>query len=240
MTRHPRLLTISVAAVLAATACGGTPSAETADPAAPVDYVLLTDDGSDTDQVAGEPGRYALTARGTAAPPLAVVDLPAGYASFGFFAVVPAEFPDADVLWSVQYWTVDGVFADPCAMDDGAPDAGSSVKDLVAALDAQQRSTASEPVPVTVDGHTGLYLELTSPEDLSFRDCDLGYFGYWEGSPDDAQHTSDSPGTVDHLWVLDVAGDRVVLLTAAPPGTTAAQVEELKDVVESARFVEPD
>ena len=188
----------------------------------------------------GEPGRYALTARGAATPPLAVVDLPAGYASFGFFAVVPAGFPDNDVLWSVQYWTVDGVFVDPCAMEDGAPDAGSSVEDLVTALDRQERSTATEPVPVTVDGHAGLYLELTSPDDLVFEDCELGYFGYWEGRPDDAQHTADSPGTVDRVWVLDVDGDRVVLLVAAPPGTTTAQVDELREVVKSARFVEPD
>src|SRR5690242_6581619 len=98
------------------TACGGdaggspaddTPSADSAD------YVLLTDDDANPDQVRGEPGAYALTARGAATPPLAVLDVPAGHASFGSFALVPKGFPDVDVLSSVQYWTVDGVFVDP-------------------------------------------------------------------------------------------------------------------------------
>ncbi len=97
----------------------------------------------------------------------------------------------------------------------------------MAALEKQEQTATTEPVPVAVDGHAGLYLELTAPADLSFATCDLGYFSYWEGSPDDAQHTVDSPGTVDRTWILDVAGDRVVVVAAAPPGVTAAQVREM-------------
>ncbi len=238
MTGQPRLLTIPAAVVLAATACGGTPSADT--PSAPVDYVLLEDDDSNPDQVGGAPGTYALTARGADSPPLAVVDVPAGYANFGFFSVVPAGFPDVDVLWSVQYWTVDGIFIDPCAMDNGTVDAGTSIAHLSGALHSQQRGRSTVPTPAPLDGYKGLYLELRAPSGMSFQDCDRGYFGYWEGSPDDAQHTVDSPGTVDRLWILEVDGHRVVLLTTAPPGTTRAQVEQLREVVESVRFVEPD
>ena len=219
----------------------GNPTAGSTSAVDDADYVLLTDDDDDPDQVLGDPGSYALTARGTGTPPLAVLDVPAGYSNFGFFALVPEEFPEEDVpLRSVQYWNVDGVLVDPCAMDEGAPDAGTSVQDLVAALEKQEQTATTEPVPVAVDGHAGLYVELTAPADLSFATCDLGYFSYWEGSPDDAQHTVDSPGTVDRTWILDVAGDRVVVVAAAPPGVTAAQVREMRAMVESIRFVEPD
>jgi hypothetical protein len=204
------------------------------------DYVLLLDDDSDPDQVLGEPGAYALTARGAANPPLAVLDVPAGYSNFGFFALVPEGFPNNDdPLRSVQYWTVHGVFVDPCAMDKDARPAGTSVDDLVAALAAQKRTSVSEPVPVTLDGHDGLYLELTAPSDISFEDCALGYYAYWEGSPSNAQHTVESPGTIDRTWILDVDGQRVVLVAAAPPDVTEAHVAELTEMVESVRFVEP-
>lgn len=216
------------------------PTNESTTPVDSVKYVLLLDDDADPDQVLGEPGAYALTARGASSPPLAVLDVPAGYSNFGFFALVPEGFGTAEIpLRSVQYWTVNGVFVDPCAMDAGAPDAGTSVEELAAALAAQKLTSVSEPVPVTLDGHDGLYLEITASADISFEDCDAGYYGYWEGSPDDAQHTADSPGTVDRTWILDVDGERVVLLAAAPPGVTKAHIDELTSMVESVRFVEP-
>ncbi|MGH3345361.1 MAG: hypothetical protein ACRDO4_00130, partial [Nocardioides sp.] len=199
------------------------------------DYVLLLDDDSDPDQILGQPGAYALTARGATTAPLAVLDVPPGYSNFGFFALNTAEGP-----WlAVQYWTVDGVFTNPCKMDEDAPHAGTTVNDLAAALAAQELTSASEPVPVSLDGNGGLYLELTAPSDISFEDCGLGgYFGYWEGKPDDAQHTVGTPGTVDHIWILDVDGVRIVLVAIEQPGLTPAQVGELTDMVESVRFVD--
>ncbi len=243
MSPHRFSLPALAASALLLVACSeesNKPASESTTPVDAVDYVLLLDDDTDPDQVLGEPGAYALTARGESSPPLAVLDVPAGYSNFGFFALVEEGFAEAEIpIRSVQYWTVDGVFVDPCAMDAGAPDAGTSVKELAAALAAQKQTAVSEPVPVTLDGHDGLYLEITASADISFKDCDAGYFGYWEGSPDDAQHTADSPGTVDHTWILDVDGERVVLLAAAPPEVTEAQIDELTSMVESVRFVEP-
>ena len=238
---RPSWLLLAAGAIVL-TACGDDTTAEPGvNPEAEgPDYVLLLDDDSQPDQVQGGPGTYALTARGAGTPPLALLDVPAGYSNFGFFALVPRGFPNNDdPLRSVQYWTVDGVFVDPCAMDEEAPEAGTTVEDLAVALAAQERTSVSEPVPVTFDGHDGLYLELTAPSDISFEDCALGYYAYWEGVPDNAQHTVDSPGTVDRTWILDVDGERVVLVAAAPPDVTEAHVAELTDIVESVRFVEP-
>ena len=237
--RHLGWLAVSAIVILLA-ACSDKTASEGADstPLDHVDYVLLLDDDEEPDQVLGEPGAYALAARGAGTPPLAVLDVPAGYSNFGSFALVPETFPDDQVpLRTVQYWTVDGVFVDPCAMDEGAPGAGESVKDLAGALAAQQRTSVSEPMPVTLDSHEGLYLELTAPEGIAFEDCAFGYFGYWEGSPNDAQHTVESPGTVDRTWILDVDGECVVLVAAVPPGVTEAHAREVTDMVESVRFV---
>jgi hypothetical protein len=239
--RHLAWLAVSANVILLAACSDKTTSESAGDTSTPdhIDYVLLLDDDDEPDQVQGEPNAYALTARGAGTPPLAVLDVPAGYSNFGSFALVPETFPEDQVpLRTVQYWTVDGVFVDPCAMDEGAPGAGETVEDMAGALAALQRTTVSEPVPVSLDSQQGLYLELTASEDIAFENCDLGYFGYWEGSPDDAQHTVESPGTVDRIWILDVDGERVVLVATVPPGVTEAHACEVTDMVESARFVE--
>ena len=234
--RQPWLVLASGAMVLAACSQGTANQPVAGGP----DYVLLLDDDSRPDQVQGEPGTYALTARGSGTPPLAVIDAPAGYSNFGFFALWPYVKAEAQPFRSVQYWTVDGVFNDPCKMDADAPSAGTTVEDLAAALAEQKRTEVTDPIPVTLDGHQGLYLELTAATDIEFKDCELGYYSYWEGKPGDAQPTADGPGTVDRAWIIDVDGERVVLTTAAVPDVTPEKVAELTHMVESVRFVEPD
>lgn len=207
------------------------------------DYVLLLDDESDPDQMEGKPGTYALTARGAGSPPLAVFDAPAGYSNFGFFALWPsgeeAERED-DTFSAVQYWTVHGVYPDPCdRKGKPAPEIGASVKDFAAAMAAQKLTSVTKPVPVTLDGHQGLYLETTVPSGVKIPDCEGGYYMFWQGSPGDADHSSGSPGTVERTWVIDVDGERVVLVAITAPGATDAQADELTAMVESIRFVEP-
>ena len=232
-------------------ACSEEPSTtSSSDPAsesasAEPDYVLLLDDDADPDQVQGEPGRYALTARGDGTPPLAVLDVPAGFSNFGFFALWPSGSAEetganADPYRAVQYWTVDGVFFDPCdRQGKPARDAGTSVDDLAAALVAQKLTSTSKPAPVSLDGHDGLYLEMMASPDVEFDDCEIGYYFFWEGMPGDAQHSADSPGTVERTWIIDVDGERVVLVAASAPGVSHTQVEALTHMVESVQFVEP-
>lgn len=209
-------------------------------------YVLLLDDDSQPDQVVGRPGAYALTARGAGSPPLAVLDVPAGYSNFGFFGLWPAGSGDedpaspGDPFRAVNYWTVHGVFANPCDRHHrSAPEVGDSVEDLAAALEAQDLTSTTQPVPVSLDGHDGLYLELTVSPHVSFETCDIGYFTLWEAEPGDAQHASESPGTVERLWILDIDGERAVLLAATAPGVSRARTEELTDMIESVEFVPP-
>ena len=207
------------------------------------EYTLLLDDDSNPDQVLGAPGAYAMTARGDGKPPLAVVDVPEGYKNFGFFALVdetfgtPFEKPAPPAFHAINYWTVHGVRADPCTSAGPAPQIGTSVADLADALAAQKLSTLTEPVPVTLDGHDGLYLELSVPSDIDPSACDLEAYVVWEGKPGDAHHVLTDPGAVERLWILDVDGSRVVLGAITTPGVTGAKAGELKTIVESVRFV---
>jgi hypothetical protein len=204
------------------------------------DFVVLKDDEAEPDQMLGRPGAYAMTARGHETPPYAVVDVPAGFANFGFFAMYPAADDDDLPFLAVQYWTVYGVHPAPCDRDGAAPQIGTSVEDLAAALEQQRPTRVSSQEPVSLGGHDGLYLELKIPRDVSFEGCGGdGYYVYWEGSLNDRHHTASEPGSVERLWILDVDGVRVVLAAITGAGATAAQAEELTDIVTSVRFVDP-
>jgi hypothetical protein len=89
--RHLAWLAVSANVILLAACSDKTTSESAGDTSTPdhIDYVLLLDDDDEPDQVQGEPNAYALTARGAGTPPLAVLDVPAGYSNFGSFALVP-------------------------------------------------------------------------------------------------------------------------------------------------------
>jgi len=245
MTTAPHLgrcLTVVAAGSLLFASCSTTDCAAESDHAratAEPSYVALLDDDTRPDQVRGEPGTYAFTARGADTPPLAVIDVPAGYSNFGFFAVWPGE-RSTEPFRAVQYWTVHGVFRDPCHRSGSAPESGTSVEDLASALGAQRRSVVSDPEAISLDGHDGLYLELRVPSEIDLDRCADGYYMFWEGKPGDAPHTAASPGSVERVWLLDVDGHRVALAAIAEPGVPLAQRRELTAMIKSVRFVEPD
>jgi hypothetical protein len=247
MTHRPWLAPLLAASLLAAGCSedsGTRPgSGDTEGPEDP-GYVLLVDDDSDPDQVKGKPGAYALTARGSGTPPLAVLDVPVGWSNFGFFGLWPhgsgqGEEAAQSPLRAIQYWTVNGVHENPCRRGgEAAPHVGESVQELAAALAAQELTSTSKARAVTLDGHEGLYLERTVRSDIDVSACEAGYYVFWEGSPDDAHHTASVGGSVERTWILEVDGERVVLLAITDPGSTDDQAAELTAMVESVQFEE--
>ena len=236
----------TIPCLAAATLCLGVlgSCADDAPPPEEADYVVLVDNGTDdTDMILGKPGAYAMTARGSGRPPYAVIDVPGGYANFGSFAVWPQPREDEDeeeddTFSTVEYWTVHGVYKDPCRWEGPAPEIGPTVDDLVEAV-SQQRHTVmtSGPQPVTLDGHDGVRLTVAVPDDLDGSRCTEGRYMFWNGSPGDAHHQAPL-GTTEQWWILDVDGQRVVLGTAATEGVPESDVDELTAMVESVRFME--
>ncbi len=204
------------------------------------EFVLL---GDVKDDVEGAAGTFALTARGSGAPPVAVIEVPEGFSSFGPWMVWPyddgSDGGDGPPLRALQYWTVNGVYSDPCRRQGAAPEIGPDVDDLVTALAAQRRTEVSAPKPVRVAGYDGVTLELELPDDLAVARCTEQIYMFWEGSPGDAHHQA-APNAVERLWVLDVDGQRVVLATLIDPGVPDRDIDEITAMVESVRFVQPE
>jgi hypothetical protein len=185
-------------------------------------------------------GRYALAPIGPNAGPLAVVDVPDGYISSGPF-LFPAGKGTHEhaACCSVGYWTVAGVYKNPCDISHGWPKLGPSVNDMVRALAAQPLTTTTKPTPVTVGGYDGVYLKRTmAPGDLDVRTCTGKSIAYWESDPGTRYLSADESGVVDRLWILNVDGERVVLDAAVAPGVDKKRIPELVAIVESAHFVE--
>jgi hypothetical protein len=185
-----------------------------------------------------EPGRYALTPIGPNTRPLAVVDVPKGFISSGpFLFPVGGGSHHVEGCCIVAYWTVTDVYKDPCTQKGGATDPGPSVDDLVRALNGQRLTTTTKPKPVRIAGYGGVYLELTAPAQLDLAACTDHSIDYWESAPNGTRYINTSGASVDRLWILDVAGERVVLDAGVAPGVGKKKIRELSDIVESAHFI---
>jgi hypothetical protein len=115
----------------------------------------------------------------------------------------------------VSFLIVENVVADPCSpgQEPLEPPVGPSVDDLVAAISSLEGFEASAPVALTLGGYHGKRFTLTTPIDPG---CDLKTWATKDRT------NGVSPGEVNLLQVLDVAGTRLVIAGAYYPAEPAA------------------
>ena len=101
------------------------------------------------------------------------------------------------------------------------------------------------PTAVTVGGHAGKKVELSIPEDLDVTTCDsegdFPIFGRWYTDPPNGTVVGAAPWTYgkgqhNTVYIVDVDGTRQVIDTMYLPGTSAANLAELEQIVASIRF----
>ncbi len=79
---------------------------------------------------------------------------------------------DGEEEWgAITFLQVGDVYPDPCCRPGSPPKVGPSVEDFAAALTAQKATTTTKPVPVSVDGHNGVYLEISVPAGFDSSAC---------------------------------------------------------------------
>jgi hypothetical protein len=241
------ILPLLAAASLLLTACSddtstatppessGTPSSGTTDGTTDVGppWRLLSDE---PEGVQLAPGAYGLTPNGVS-DHVVVVQAPEGYQNLGGWTFVAGE-----PFRAMGFQTADRVPPDPCGSGgrskfDAEVDPGPSVEDLAEALVAQKGAVTSDPAPVTVDGHRGLYLTYQVGKGIDVARCEAKAFDIFSTGP--GAWYLETARERAAIWILDVDGERLVLAWVAFPGVTRAQTRETTDMVESARFVEP-
>ena len=168
--------------------------------------------------------------------PWAVVEVPEGYGSPGGWTVDRGADGDPENHGTVDFWSVGTVMDDPCHASTGT-DPGPTVRDLAEAIHRQRGHRATAPVPVSLDGHSGLYLEITGPGRKELDNCVDRTFTVWRGD-DDLPSVTDVPGTVFQIWILDVNGDRIVVNETTTSHETTAEKAEVRAIAESTHFTE--
>ena len=172
-----------------------------------------------------EAGAYQVTAEGVAVATIAVPD---GWFNVQDFGV--GKESSEDGFTAVMVWPPGdfaNVYVDSCQWQNGQTPVGPTVDDLATALDNQAQHGDASPVDVSIDGYSGKMIELIVPSDIDFADCDAGEFRSWEG------RFHQGPGQVDQIYILDVAGQRLVIDTHFLPGTSEADLAERQAIVDS-------
>jgi hypothetical protein len=163
---------------------------------------------------------------------------PAGWRACcdGYWIHKKVSYPPDGVGFALSRPT--DVFADPCEhVAEPSPLVGPTVDDLVAAIQAQPGRRPSAPRPTTLAGYDGVEIEWSVPSDAVVQDCRQGSYESWyEGSVTNVRYHQ-GPGQIDHLWILDVDGVRLVVMTTYYAATSLPDRAELDAIVASIEFV---
>ena len=224
---------VGVAAVIVAVvaaACSGPIASPTSDASSSGDPVSASPEGSGTPPLDGDPlqaGTYAID-RGTLN---ATISVPAGWSSLDGRGVAKGDDESSMVVvfWPFPEDFAAGVYTDPCswAGNEVDPPVGPTVDDLANALAAQSMRGDPVPTDVTIGGYDGKILQMSVPDDIDFADCDLNEFRSWAG-----RHHQ-GPGQRDDVYILDVDGERQVLIAHRMPGVSEAAEAEQQAVIDS-------
>ena len=135
-------------------------------------------------------------------------------------------------------WVLTHIFSDACQWEDTRQsllDAGETVDELVSLLVDQEGRQASAPTEVMLGGFPATRIELTVPADLDTATCTNGNLRYWPGAGPDMSSglCCNPPGNTDVLYVVDVDGNRLVVVARHYPDSSMEDRAELQAIVDS-------
>lgn len=253
MARRTRIVRITIALAVAnllLTACSGasnesvgeapssssTPTSTSAPLAGGTlpDGVLPLPEPSGTESfVVVEAGRYRVPVSDTLAY---AIDLPQGtYVHDGKYLAFDETRPPGigGVLYVDAAGEGAGVSLDPCTSQHDIVPAGTTVDELVTAIINHPILEVSEPAPAELGGARGQYLEVRIPDDYDASSCVDGEVGL-VGRPEMVRNAL--PGYVGAWWVLDIAGERILLQPYCPGPCPRNWAERLRAVAETITF----
>lgn len=163
-------------------------------------------------------------------------NVPDGWVGYLPGSVAPTAGAAGPAGAGVDFVQVTGLYTDSCTSD--FVQIGLSVDELASALeDIYGREPSYEvtaPVDITLSGYSGKRMDLFIPSDVDFSSCDNGGYPFGDGAP-----YANGPGNRWHLWILDVAWERVVILAHDFATTSQQDQEELLAIVDSIRIGPP-
>jgi hypothetical protein len=156
----------------------------------------------------------------------------------------PGAFKAPDGHTQFFFVLVDSVYSDPCVGSGGEPgieEVGPGVDDLAQALLAQPHTVATGPVETTLGGLPAQRIDLTMEDDPETATCNSqvpGNLQIWHSRPTDSYFVLLGDGNAS-VYILEVNGERQVLLTQHQAEATDEELDQLQAIIESIRFDTP-
>jgi hypothetical protein len=189
-----------------------------------------------------EPGTYAVS---NVDPPIRTLvrytfEVPAGWAArLGDLQISKGGDTAGEVHFTP--FVVTHVYTDACDSEGTLTEIGPTVADLVAALVDQVSSEATAPVDVEVGGYPAKFITMSVPADLDTSTCrhpEL-LIQIWANAAENDYFAIPVDPAVDPyggVYIVDVDGDRVVMVTGSGSEASAADIAELEAIIASIRF----
>jgi hypothetical protein len=201
--------------------------APTASPSPPVDFTGHPGEGAELD-----PGDYVITYASPVQVTITVPDEPFGTYSSAWYK---AQFDWGPWHQSNQaqlgFAFVENIFEDPCVPELGVlePALGPTVADLTTALAALPGVEVTGPSDIAMGGYSGQLVELSGIERSA--DC-VEEAPMWVMTGGDSWLLPDVGGRT-RVWILDVAGVRLVVWASESAGfTDRAALQSLVDSIQ--------
>jgi hypothetical protein len=262
MNRKSASIALIVACLLAG--CGGTtptapPPSPAASPAARVDASAPVIDGVQTPASSGNPVPSPVATPTIAASPTPQAAV-TGLLEAGTYRVtnplltlrpftftVPdgwhrdENFLNKGDVWegngvTMATWVVSHIYRDSCQWE-GTLRQTTSVAEVVQALNEQTGHESTEPSATTFAGYPATRLELSLPADADLSGCDGQFARLWpDAGPKEQYGLPIFPGQTTTVYVVDLDSKPALIVAIANETSTAADVTELEQVIESIRF----
>ena len=173
-----------------------------------------------------EPGAYALEHLG---PFRITFTVPAGWEKLSAPATIWAQ-PDSNAR--LGFMTVDNVFIDPCDPGRGLvdPPVGPTVDDLATALGSVVGLQATTPADFTLSGFTAKRIDLTVVTPMG--PC-VAETAFLRGNNSTLDVPAPGPQEDYRLWIVDVDGQRLVIIQVARAAATVSQRADLQAIFDS-------
>lgn len=195
-------------------------------------------------------GRYLFEPFGTSNMTIAA-DIPDRWSGVPSWAVTGPLDNDAPRGIAVAFLLADGLHSDACHWDragtgaydqPGDVEVGPAAIDLVKALQGNSSYRSRFPIPITIGTYQGYEMEIWLPDDLRIaQECDRegsvpeGRYFVFSGA--DAGMYAQGDRNRIHLFVVDVAGTRVIAAIPYFEDTPAADVAAALAIVRSVEFM---
>lgn len=133
-------------------------------------------------------------------------------------------------------WIVTHIFSDACNDSaDNLVDVGTTVEELTSALVAQENRDASQSA-ATLGGYSATRVELSFPADFDPATCEGR--AWPDPGPDLSGGMLIGDGQTQVVYILDIGGDRMVVVASHMEGSSEQDLAELQGVIDSIR-IEP-